>query len=147
MNNIRHRVGIKADLNDVYQACFHPEKLQDWWAASASGSPRQGEIIQLEFPGYPNFILLIHELLSDTLVHLKLIEGPDPWHGSELIFEFEETKNQVFVTFTHKTTDTTPPEAFLYFCTKWPLFLVSLKNFLETGQGNPFPNDVRIQHD
>jgi len=27
------------------------------------------------------------------------------------------------------------------------MFLVSLKQYLETGQGMPYPNDIKIQHD
>jgi hypothetical protein len=77
----------------------------------------------------------------------EFVRGLTPWSGSELIFELDETKAQVFVTLTHVTISKTPKEAFKFFCKKWPLFLVSLKEFLETWQGKPFPKDIRIQHD
>jgi hypothetical protein len=75
------------------------------------------------------------------------LSGPEPWHGSELRFEFNESNEQVFVTLTHAAGSKTPDAAFQYFCTKWPMFLVSLKQYLETGQGMPYPNDIKIQHD
>ncbi len=30
--------------------------------------------------------------------------------------------------------------------TKWAMFLMSLKAFVETGRGAPFPNDVHISN-
>ena len=30
---------------------------------------------------------------------------------------------------------------------KWAVFLMSLKDVIETGTGNPFPNDIHIDHD
>lgn len=147
MNKIRHRVGIKAPVQEVYEAMFHPNKLEGWWAAKATGGTGLGSQVELEFPGYPNFVWEIADLSDNERVCLKLVSGSDAWSGSELIFELEETPNQVFVVLTHVTTPETPQEAFQFFCTKWPLFLVSLKEFLETGQGKPYPNDVRIQHD
>ena len=147
MNIIRHRVGIKAHLPDIYDATFQPAKLQSWWAASASGSGTLGSQIELMFPGYPNHVWEIAELSLHALVRLKLLYGPEPWHGSELCFEFESANVQVFVTLTHTTGPGVPPDAQQYFCTKWPMFLVSLKQFLETGRGMPFPDDIKIQHD
>jgi uncharacterized protein YndB with AHSA1/START domain len=147
MNEIRHRVGIKANVQDVYEAVYHPSKLVRWWPAKATGTPNLGSRIELEFPGYPSFVWKIADLAANERVRLNFVSGPDPWRDSELFFEISETNKQVFVTLTHVTGPDTPQEAFQFFCTKWPLFLVSLKDFLETGQGNPYPNDIRIQHD
>ena len=147
MNDIRHRVGIKASIHDAYDATYQPAKLQSWWATSATGSGTVGSKIELVFPGYPSHIWEIAELSDNELVRLKLLSGPEPWHGSELRFEFKESNGQVFVTLTHTTGPKTPDAAFQYFCTKWPMFLVSLKQFLETGQGMPYPDDIKIQHD
>ena len=30
---------------------------------------------------------------------------------------------------------------------KWAVFLLSLKDALETGKGRPFPDDIHIDHD
>lgn len=147
MNEIRHRVGIKASVHDVYEATYQPAKLQSWWAASATGSGKVGSRIELEFPGYSNHVWEIVELVNNELVRLRLLSGPEPWHGSKLCIEFAESNQQVFVTLTHTTGPGTPDAAFQYFCTKWPMFLVSLKQFLETGKGMPYPNDIQIQHD
>ena len=147
MNTIRHRVGIQSSIRNVYDAVHQPEKLQSWWAAAATGSGTVGSRIELEFPGYPDHVWEIAELAADELVRLRLVSGPEPWHGSELRFELVDSGDQVFVTLTHTTGPKTPEAARQYFCTKWPMFLVSLKQFLETGQGMPYPDDLKIQHD
>ncbi len=147
MGTIRHRVGIKASLHDVYDATYQPAKLQSWWATSASGSGAVGSQIEFVFSGYLNHIWEIIELTENSRVRLKRLSGPESWHGSELCFQFEEFNEQVLVTMTHTTGAETPDAAFQYFCTKWPMFLVSLKPFLETGKGMPYPDDIKIQHD
>ncbi len=146
MGQIRHRVGIKAAVREVYEAVHHPEKLTGWWSTSASGTPQQGEKLLLEFPGYPSHVWELNELHDCQIVHLRCQQGPGPWVDSELRFELHETESQVFVTLIHSNVDP-DSDAYLYFNTKWPTFLLSLKNFLETGVGQPFPNDVRINHD
>ena len=35
---------------------------------------------------------------------------------------------------------------FMHRCTKWGVFLMSLKALLETGKGAPEPNDIKIDN-
>jgi len=147
MNEIRHRVGIRAPLRSIYEAVHYSEKLTGWWATTASGGCEIGSRVELCFPGYPSQVWELAELNPDERVRLKLLSGPDPWLDSELIFELMEADDQIFVTLTHRTGPQTPLDAVQYFTTKWPMFLVSLKAFLEMGKGMPFPDDIRIQHD
>ena len=102
--------------------------------------------IELQFPGYPDHLWEITELSEDETVRLRLLSGPTPWVGSELRFQFAEAPDQVFVTLGHFVGEETPEEHFLYFNTKWPTFLLSLKQYLETGTGMPYPNDLKIQN-
>jgi hypothetical protein len=65
--------------------------------------------------------------------------------GTEILFQLETEQDQTFVRFTHSNWQETTD--FMAHCsTKWAVFLLSLKNVLETGKGNPFPNDVQIDH-
>lgn len=145
MSEIRHRVGINSTITEVYEATYHPEKLEEWWAESAKGSTTVGSQIELKFSGYPNHVWQIAERVENRRVRLDLLSGPLPWLGSQLLFEFEESDKQVYVTFVHKTGPETPSDAVQFFQTKWPMFLVSLKRYLETGKGMPYPDDIKIQ--
>ena len=140
-------MGIKAALKDVYEALFLPDRLVGWWPQKASGSAEKGSHLRLGFPGYPDHVWELVDLSPNERVHMKFMFGPVPWKGTELVFTLKEGNGQVWVTLDHITTQETPADAFQYFCTKWPTFLVSLKELLETGKGRPYPDDIKIQHD
>lgn len=147
MNEIRHRVGIRAPIADIYEALYRPAKVIEWWSTGARGPGEVGSLIELIFPGYPNHVWKIEELTPGKLVRLKFQSGPDPWRKSELLFDLRPGPREVFVTLTHLTAPDISPDDFQYFCTKWPTFLVSLKEYLETGKGRPYPNDIKIQQE
>jgi hypothetical protein len=49
------------------------------------------------------------------------------------------------VLFKHE--DWKEPVEFMHHCsTKWAIFLLSLKELVETGKGSPFPDDVKIDN-
>ena len=65
--------------------------------------------------------------------------------GTEITFQLEPGDGQVFVRFTHARWQVSGD--FLAHCTtKWGSFLLSLKNYIETGRGEPYPDDVPIDH-
>lgn len=146
MKSIRHRIGVKTSLREAYDASHHPVLLAGWWAAAARGSTNVGDEVTLEFPGYPEHVWRIAALEPERRVVLELCSGPDPWKDSALRFDLAESDEQVWITLTHDLGPAVPDEAHQFFCTKWPLFLVSLKALLETGEGMPYPNDIKIQH-
>jgi hypothetical protein len=56
---------------------------------------------------------------------------------------FKAKDDQTFVPFSHA--GWREPVEFMHHCsTKWGTFLLSLKNWLERGEGRPHPYDVKI---
>ncbi len=147
MTTIRHRVGIAASVEDVFAATHQPDHLDKWWACNAIPSARPDADIQLDFKGYDSHHWRITDRVENRSVTLTHVAGEPVWSGSTLRFDLEPAPQQIFVTLTHTTGPDCPPEAELFFTTKWPTFLVSLKAYLETGTGMPNPNDIKIQHD
>lgn len=146
MANVRHRVGIQARPGDIFQALVRPDRLTGWWATKATGEAVENGTLDLEFTGLTHLVFRITKRVEDRHLTLTNIDGPDIWIGSELRFDLEQSSAQVYVTLLHEKPEA-DDDSFLYFNTKWPLFLISLKEFIETGTGKPFPNDVRINHD
>jgi hypothetical protein len=146
MATVRHRVGIKSAPSEIYEALILPSRLTGWWATRAIGAPQVGSQLDLEFVGLPRLVFDVVKLETNRRVKLRAVGGPEIWIGSELEFTLQPDEKQVYLTLTHSKA-TADDESFLYFNTKWPMFLVSLKDFLETGRGRPFPNDIRINHD
>ncbi|MRX28101.1 SRPBCC domain-containing protein [Kangiella sp. HZ709] len=145
MATIYHKVGIKSSVENVYHALTTDEGLSGWWSSTTDGAGDIGSIINFRF----NEILVQFQVLE--LEHNKKVlwkhhaEMPEAWMPTHVSFELEVTEEQVFVHF--KQFDWEEQTPFYAHCNlKWAVFLLSLKDFLEKGQGQPFPNDVQIDH-
>jgi hypothetical protein len=145
MAEVRHRVGIRGSTPEIFAALVEPNELSGWWATSASGASEVGKILNLTFGELVTLSFVIRHLKTNLLVHLECSSGPFPWLGSELQFALEDVDEQVFVMLTHRNTGA-DEDSFLYFSTKWPLYLLSLRDFIETGSGRPYPNDIKIHY-
>lgn len=145
MAEIRHRVGIRGSPSAVYAALIQPGQLKSWWASHATGSPRIGHELVLNFAGLAQLTFKILELVPDQRVSLQCVSGPGPWVGSELGVDLEPTDDQVFLTLTHSNVDPADP-SYLYFNTRWPVYLLSLKSLIEIGKGMPYPTEAKIHH-
>jgi hypothetical protein len=99
----------------------------------------------LEFAGLAQLTFKVLDLVPDHRVGLKCVSGPSPWVGSALAVVLEPADDQVFVTLTHSNVDPAD-QSYLYFNTKWPVYLLSLKSLIETGKGTPYPTEPKI-HD
>ena len=146
MVDIIHRVGISGSASDVYSALTTDDGLSQWWTTDTSGAGDVGSIIRFRFDGGgPDFEVL--ELIVNSSVTWKHSgEMPVEWIGTEVSFRLEEEGSQTYVRFAHS--DWKEPSDFMAHCsTKWAIFLLSLKEAIETGTGRPFPNDVPVDHD
>ncbi len=143
MAKVQHQVGIAGDIHKIFCALHQPEGLVGWWATTVDGSPLMGETVHLHFSDVVTLSFKIVELKEHALVHLHCVEGPGPWNGSDLLFFLKLDTDQVWVRLVHENNGATEDD-FLYFNTKWPCYLLSLKHWIETGQGRPYPNDVKI---
>lgn len=145
MARIDHRVGVRASASDVYRALTIDSELAKWWTTDASGAGETGSVIKFRFNGGgPDFE--VTDLGRDVSVRWKFVGGsPDAWNGTEISFQLTEDGKQTWVRFAH--TGWKETSDFMAHCsTKWAVFLLSLKDLLETGCGKPFPNDAQIDH-
>lgn len=145
MARVRHRVGIRGEIEDIHRRLFHPEELSAWWATRASGQAGSGERLDLTFAELATLSFTIGALQAPKTLRLDCVAGPGSWNGSTLLFELQEEQGQVFVTLTHEN-EAASEDEFLYFSTKWPVYLLSLRDLVETGAGRPYPNDIKIHH-
>ena len=145
MAEIHHRVGIKASAESIYQALTTNEGLASWWTNDVTGAGNVGSVIQFRFNGGGPDFEVTKLVESETVQWKHSGSMPEEWMGSEILFQLQVKDDQTIVRFSHynwkEATD------FMAHCsTKWAVFLLSLKEALETGKGKPFPNDVGIDH-
>lgn len=147
MFDILHRVGIKASLDKVYKALATPEGVAGWWTTDTQGDNNAGGTITFRFTVAGQeigaFDMKILELHPNTRVVWQVVKGPAEWTGTKIRFELKQEGDFTIVLFKHEGWK--EPVEFMYHCsTKWAIFLMSLKSLVETGKGNPSPNDIRI---
>ena len=146
MFEIRHRVGISGTPAEIYQLLTTVEGLSRWWTTDTRGAGETGSIIEFRFGGGGPDFEVIELVPEQRVVWRHSGEMPPAWMGSEISFDLEEVDKQTFVNFAHY--NWRESDAFLAHCsTKWAVFMMSLKSAIETGRGQPYPDDVHIDYD
>ncbi len=146
MAEIKHRVGIKGSSADVYPLLTTDNGLSKWWTSDTRGAGPVGSVIEFRFGGAgPDFEVI--ELIPDRLVRWRHSgEMPTAWMGSEILFDLQSDEKQTLINFSHYNWQVS--DDFLAHCsTKWGIFMMSIKSCIETGQGQPYPDDVHIDFD
>ena len=143
MATIYHQVGIKAPLNDVYKAIATTAGVTGWWTKTY-GDPEAGGDLEFSFDGHVVKVK-VTAITPGKYVEWTVGGNDGEWLNTRICFALAEQENQVMVNFQH--TDWNAATEFLAHCsTKWGVFLLSLKDYLETGTGKPFPHDIPINH-
>ncbi len=150
MFDILHRVGMKSSLDDVYKALTSREGLAAWWANNTQGESKIGGVIQFRFSAggveIGGFDMKVLELRPAKRVLWQVVDGPQEWIGTKVSFDLKQSGDHAIVLFKHEGWK--EPVEFMHHCsTKWAIYPMSLKSLLETGKGNPSPNDINISGD
>lgn len=150
MGNIFHRVGIKSEIQNVYKALSTLKGISNWWTIDTSGQSEIGKMVTTRFHTLEGNLVgtirfEIQNLEIDKLIHWKILEGPEEWLGTEVIFELYHENNFTIVLFKH--INWSEEVEFMGHCSmKWGIFMLSLKQFIENGLGSPSPNDIKIDN-
>jgi uncharacterized protein YndB with AHSA1/START domain len=148
MVDIIHRIGIKASTSQVYAAVATPEGVAGWWSQETTGDSRVGGSLDVRFrnpSGEPigRFELEVVELVPDQRVRWRVKAGPDEWVGTEIVFSLARVGDATIVRFGHE--GWREAIEFTAHCSmKWATFLLSLREWVETGAGRPSPYDLKI---
>ncbi|TGK30998.1 SRPBCC domain-containing protein [Leptospira gomenensis] len=151
MNGIYHKIGIHAGALEVIQALTTKKGLASWWTRQvegpfSNGSSAPGESIRFDFDK-GSFEMKVKEL-APARVLWECVSGPEDWIGSHVDFSLSQSaspdgKAMTLVHFRHQ--DWKRESEFTAHCSmKWATFLLSLKNFMEVGEGRPAPDDLKI---
>ncbi len=150
MADIIHRVGIKGSPEKVFRALSTIEGLAGWWTTDTSGISDVGKSITFQFRD-PNG-KIIGEMGMEVVrqepfkrVQWKCVKGPEEWIGTEITFDLKQENEFTIVLFGHRNWKEF--NEFTAHCsTKWGVFMMSLKELIETGKGKPAPSDIKIDN-
>ncbi len=150
MIDIIHRIGIKSPITQVYKALTSLEGLSNWWTEQVKGDEQVGEKIEFIFRSVTgelkgSMVMEVLELNTPTNVRWRCIKGPDEWVGTDITFLLSQQDDQTILLFGHR--NWREAVEFTSHCSmKWAVFLLSLREYLETGKGKPSPNDLKIDN-
>ncbi len=146
MEKTTHFIGVKCTIEDMFHAISEPSGLEKWWATSAEGITESGENLYLTFNNLTTLKFKYDEIIPNEKLVLTCFDSFKSWNNTQLIFEIKEKENQVFLTQIHQNINSEDIESLTYFTTKWTIYLLSLKQYLETGVGTPYPNESKLYH-
>jgi uncharacterized protein YndB with AHSA1/START domain len=144
MAEIRHRVGINAPRERVYDALATVEGIADWWSRDVDGDAGAGGTLRFYFGNpQPRAVLEVTDANAGEHVGWRCSDGPDDWVGTRLSFDLKSVGKETVLLFSHA--DWREPTEFMSHCsTKWGYFLLGLKASLEGGEATPYPSDLKV---
>lgn len=150
MVDIIHRIGIKAPAAKVYKALSTIEGLANWWTAEVEGDEQIRGTIEFIFRSETGDIkgkmtMEVQQLNPEKNVQWRCIEGPAEWIGTDISFELSDQDDQTIIIFGHR--NWREAVEFTAHCSmKWAVFLLSLREYVETAKGKPSPHDLKINN-
>ncbi|MEI9944566.1 MAG: SRPBCC domain-containing protein [Chitinophagaceae bacterium] len=150
MVDIIHRIGIKSTTANVYKALSTIEGLAHWWTKEVKGDEKIGGKITFTFRSGTGeikgeMLMEVKELNPSKNIKWRCTDGPDEWIGTEITFELSQQDDQVIIIFGHRKWK--DAVEFTAHCSmKWAVFLLSLREYVETGKGKPSPRDLKIDN-
>jgi len=139
MPSIKHHLLIKTQPEKVYTALTKTRGLCGWWTTGAKTDEHIGGTAEFIFgERYYNKMKIIN-LKKCKTVEWECLEGDKEWIGTTFLFDIEDKEGTAILRFSHNNwkeeTD------FFASCNfNWGYYLISLKQYCETGTGTPFNN-------
>jgi uncharacterized protein YndB with AHSA1/START domain len=145
MVDILHRIGATTTPDQVYDALITLEGLAGWWTTDTTGDADRGGTVKFRFGQAGGFDMKVLDLRPNSRVEWEVTDGPEEWIGTHVSFDLTQKDDYTIVLFKHE--GWREPVEFMAHCsTKWATFLMSLKQLVETGAGDPYPHEVRISN-
>ena len=143
MTDIVHRININASSEKVFQAVSTVDGLKGWWTSHVEGQSQEGKQLTFRFPD-SGPVMEVLELTPNEFVKWKCVDGVDDWKNTIITFELEDQEGKTDLFFAQSGWE--EQSSFFALCnTKWAVFMLSLKEFCESGQGRPFPNNIPVE--
>lgn len=143
MTTIYHQIGIKTSLDNAFNAVATLEGISSWWTPT-TGDPGINGSLSFNF-GEHNVVADVTQFKPNQSIEWTVRGEEGEWLNTHICFNFEASGEQILINFEHNNWNEATTMCSLC-STKWAVFLLSLKEFLETGTGKPYPHDVQINH-
>lgn len=141
---IWHEIHIHVPPRRIWQTVTDVDKLAGWWTTDARGESVVGRSLEFWFYGHLAAEMVVTELKTDTFVRWRVTERSIPdWIGTEIAFEIFRRGEKSILHLRHskwREDAAMFPECSMH----WAIYLLSLKEYAETGRGRPHPYDMPV---
>jgi len=150
MADIIHRIGIRSPAAQVYNALSTLDGLAHWWTQDVTGDDRIGGKLEFNFRTKAGDLIgtigmEVQAFDTPNEVRWRCVDEPAEWAGTEVTFELSQQDDQTIVLFGHR--NWREATEFTAHCSmKWATFLLSLRDYVESGAGRPSPDDLKIDN-
>lgn len=135
--HIKHKAVINSTPGIVYEAVTTNKGIQGWWTRDTEITSEVGSIAIFDFGDRYHNEMKIIDLQPSKRVAWKCLIGDSEWVGTTITFDLEEDNGRTVLRFGHNAwKEITDFYANCNF--QWARYLVSLRDYCETGTGNPF---------
>ncbi|MEO8696258.1 MAG: SRPBCC domain-containing protein [Acidimicrobiales bacterium] len=144
MADIRHRVGIAALPEEIYEKLATIDGLASWWTRDVTGDAGVGGTLEFSFGGGHRIAgMQVVDLQPARRVGWRGVKGPDEWLDTTFTFDLAPATEETVLLFTNA--GWREPVEFIHHCTtKWAYYILGLKASLEGGKARPYPDDMHI---
>jgi uncharacterized protein YndB with AHSA1/START domain len=143
MPDIMHLIKINASPELVYQALTTSEGIRNWWTRDADLDSTIGGEGEFRFGSYGGTHITrvrVVELIPSLRVGWKTTASFRPeWVDTTITFELRADKNGTSILFAHRGFQQAD-DTYALCTTGWGYYLVSLQQYLQTGEGGPSPD-------
>ena len=135
--HIKHIININSTPDIVYAALTTERGINGWWTPQTIIKPKVGTIAEFIFGERYHNKMEIKKLETNKRVEWYCIQGDHEWVGTDFSFDLEVEGTQTILRFGQNNwreyTD------FYAYCNfHWGQYMLSLKDYCETGVGRPF---------
>lgn len=135
MREIYHCFWIDAPIEQVYTAITKKSGLSGWWTRGADARDQIDTTSTFRFKSGAFNRMKIRSLKPDK-VEWVCVDGHKEWIGTQIVFDLRTDGNRTKVCFSHygwpEQSEYTGECSF-----HWAYYMISLKQFCETGRGTP----------
>jgi uncharacterized protein YndB with AHSA1/START domain len=145
MVDILHRVGATTPPDKVFDALTTLDGLAAWWTTDTTGDAAPGGTIKFRFGEAGGFDMKVLDQRPDERLEWEVTDGPAEWIGTHVSFDLRQEDGYTIVLFKHA--GWREPVEFMAHCsTRWATYLMSLKQLVETGAGDPHPKEISVSN-
>ena len=145
MPDILHLISIGAPREAVYGALTTPEGVRAWWTRDADLAPGVGGTGNFRFYGGKLATQVrVAELEPPVRVVWTTTSSFRPeWMGTTIVFDLRASEDGTVLAFAHRGF-AEPDDIYAMTTTGWAYYLVSLQQYVETGDGAPDVDFTRM---